>query len=81
MKVELHIDEIVLDGFGLGSERVSAAVNRELERILAQKGLPSLQVPRHDLRVDGGRTGNNSHNSAQTVGEHVARAVRGGLDK
>lgn len=56
MKIELHIERLVLDGVGFERGRTAqlqAAVAAELTRLLSERGLPTLQagaVPRVDAR-------------------------------
>src|SRR5215469_16454367 len=39
--IKLHIEELVLHGFGRGEHRrIGAAVRRELERLISEQGIP-----------------------------------------
>jgi hypothetical protein len=80
--VRVDIGELVLDGFGRGvdPERVSAAFQKELARLLRDRGVP--------LAADGaGRTLDAvaglpplpATASARRLGQELARAVHAGL--
>jgi hypothetical protein len=83
VKINIHIDRLVLDGFDLArSQRplMQEAFERELGRLLLRDGLtselssdvrlPSLQVPA--VQIDNT---NNPH----AFGEQVAQAVHKGI--
>ncbi len=74
-RVELHIDELVLDGFALGDRgRIGDAVETELARLFGQQGVraaASKQVPALDagsFRVDASR-------KPEMIGRQVARQI------
>lgn len=83
MRIELHIERLVLEGVPLGSaeaERVRGAVARELERMLASamptdgllqsRALPWVGAPVLTLHP-GERP--------ETLGRHIAGCVLGGI--
>lgn len=81
MKIDLHIEELVLEGFPKGDRhRIGAAVEAELARLLSEQGLPQglgqgLDVP----RIDGGSFEMARGMRAEGVGRQVAGAVYGGM--
>jgi hypothetical protein len=79
--VELHIEELVLHGFSPGDRyRVGEAVEQELTRLLADRGVPqSLEGGGEIGHVDGGAIEVAPDSRAQVVGAQVAKAVYGGL--
>jgi hypothetical protein len=83
VKIELHIDELVLDGFSRDERpRVQPAVERELARLVGARGLPA--AARADAAIDrlDGRAGNlSSDASGDAVGTALARALYGALGR
>jgi hypothetical protein len=79
--VEVRIDELVLHGFAPGDRYViGEAVERELARLLGERGVPS------SLGVDsatdeiGGATFNISQKTKPpAIGREIAQAVYGGF--
>ena len=70
--VEVHIDELVLHGFAPGDRRgIGDAVERELARLLAARGLP---VPGADVGVARVSAG-----PAAPTGGAIAEAVYGAI--
>jgi len=80
-KIELNIEELVLHGFAPGDRyRIGEAVEQELTRMLADRGVPkSMEGDREVASVDGGAIEVATGSRAETVGMQVARAVYGGL--
>lgn len=85
MNVNLNIERLVLEGFQLRPgehQLVRAAVERELTRLLSERGVsPQLlqggALPRltaSDMRLDGGE-------SPRQVGAQIAQALYGGIGK
>lgn len=75
--IELHIEELVLEGFAPGDRHlIGAAVQRELTRLLAEQGA---RQPLHNggeiARVDVDRFEQRRGASSDTVGAETARAV------
>ena len=79
--IELNIDELVLHGFAPGDRyRIVEAVEQELTRLLADKGVPqSLERGGEIGHVDGGAFEVAQGSRAQVVGAQVAKAVYRGL--
>lgn len=80
--IELHIEELVLDGFAPASrEQIGAAVQQELARLLTEHGLPSaLSTGREIDRLSAGAIHITSQSKPETTGNQVARSVFGGLN-
>lgn len=83
MNLELEIEELVLDGFPeAGRDRIARAVQRELERLFAEKGVPtSLEAGRDVARIDGGSFEFAPNSSPEAIGAQVARALYGGMSE
>jgi len=81
--IELHIEELVLDGFVHGDRyRIGEAVEQELSRLLADRGVPqSLAEGGEIASVDGGAIEVATGSRAEAVGAQVAKAVYGGLGR
>jgi len=79
--IELHIEELVLHGFSPGDRyRIGEAVEQELTRLLADRGVPqSLAEGGEIASVDGGAFEVAPGARAEVVGVEVAKAVHGGL--
>jgi hypothetical protein len=82
-RVELHIEELVVDGMeGVGtgdSARLGTSVERELGRLIAEQGLP----PRHQqqgrkAQIDAGELMVTGFGATSALGAHIARKVYGG---
>ena len=83
VNAEVHIEELVLEGFAQGDpSQIRDAVGRELVRLLREQGVPSsLSRCREAARLDGGAFQTESGVSAEAVGKQVALTVYGGLRK
>lgn len=83
--VEIHIERLVLEGVSpIDRHRIGAAVERELARLLSERGLPSglegdPSTVRHLRHVDGGSFRRGPVDRPQTVGTRVAEGVYQGL--
>ncbi len=79
--VRLRIDELVLEGFPPGDRhRIAAAVEAELARLFAERGVPaglreSIALP----RVEGGAFELAPPARPEQIGAQVAGAIYGGL--
>ena len=79
--IELHVEELVLEGFA-PSERhaVADAFERELTRLLAEHGLPSdAGANAESPSVDAGSVRLAPGARPHAAGAQIARAVYGGL--
>jgi hypothetical protein len=81
--VDLHIEELVLDGFNPGDRhRIGAAVEAELARLFAERGVsPSLAWGAELATLDGGSFDVAPGAGPEQVGGQVAQAVYGGLNR
>src|SRR5262249_30175456 len=77
--IELHVDELILHGFAPHDRAIiAAAVERELGRILAERGAPPRWAQGADVaRLDGGSFSMAPGAGADAVGAQVARAIYG----
>lgn len=75
--VAVHIEELVLHGFApRDRRRIAAAVERELTRLLSEKGIPrSLRKNLAVEQVSGGAFHANGQVKPQTTGTLIARTV------
>lgn len=75
--VELHIEELVLDGFALGERyAIGEAVERELRQLLGERGIPSSLQSENATDELRGQTFNAAHNAKPPmVGRQIANAV------
>jgi hypothetical protein len=82
-KVELHIDELVLEGFSPEDRyRIGEALERELTRLFEERGVPgSLTSEREIESINGGSFEAARGERAERVGAQVAGAVYGGMKR
>jgi hypothetical protein len=77
--VQLHIEELVLYGFGSGdAQGIARGVESELRRLVSLEPLT-----RHESvdRIDGGAFRVRSGAKPLRVGEQIAGAIHGGLNR
>jgi hypothetical protein len=81
--IEIHIEELVLDGFEQADRhRIAEAAKRELTRLFTERGIPpSLARGGEINRLEGGTFQTAPASGPETIGAKVARAVYGGLKK
>ena len=74
--IELHIEELVLDGFS-GRDRfaIGDALQEELSRLIAEKGLSEIQGPASIDHVKAGSFPAAPDTREKALGTEVARAV------
>jgi len=79
--IELNIEELVLHGFSPSDRhRIGEAVEQELTRLLADRGVPlSLEGGGEIANMDGGAFEVAQGSRTQVVGAQVAKAVYRGL--
>ncbi len=81
--VRLRIDELVLEGFPAGDRyRIAAAVETELARLFAERGVPaglgeSMALP----RLDAGAFEVAPGARPEQIGAQIAVALYGGLTR
>jgi hypothetical protein len=83
--IELHIEELVLQGFAPGDRlAIRDAVERELGRLIGQNAMPGLDVSRRQSvaieRLDAGTFHVQANARPQAIGGQVAKAVFEGLN-
>lgn len=78
-RIDLHIEKLVLNGFRTGDgERIRAAVQQELSRLLAARGIsesPALDAS--CTRLKGGQIKIEPEMSAAAAGRQIALAIYG----
>lgn len=80
MRIHLHIDELVLDGFPPISRRgIAAATEAELARLLAEGGAPTGLQAGAVARLDGGSFDLAPQAGPEAIGAQVAQAVYRGM--
>ncbi len=81
--IKLHIEELVLDGFGAGDRyRIADSVERELTRLFAEQGVPQSLIQGGEIeRLDGGAFETARGSRPEAIGAKVARAVYGGMKR
>jgi len=81
MNIELHIEELALHGFAPGDRyRIGEAVERELQRLLAEQGAPALFSGPVDLtRIDAGAFNMKPDANSEMIGVQVAQAIYSGM--
>ncbi len=82
-RLELHIEELVLEGFSQGDKhRIGEALQMELTRLLEERGVPgSLSSSQVIEALKGGSFQVASGSGAEKIGAQAARAVYGGLKR
>ena len=79
MKVELHIDELILEGVpGYQREQIAAAIQQALTALVAEHGLPPNWQPGASLAALTQQVQPGSRPEA--IGQQVARAILGGMN-
>ena len=78
--VRVHIEELVLDGFAPSDRyRIGEAVERELARVLAERGVPpSFLAGSEHARLDGGAFDLTPGLAPEAIGDRIAQSVYGG---
>jgi hypothetical protein len=80
-EIELHIEELVLDGFAHADRyRIGDTFERELSRLLSEQGVPSALVADGlQTHLDAGACRIAAGSTAEHIGAQLAQAVYGGL--
>ncbi len=81
--VEVHIGELVLEGFpSMDQTQVGAVVQQELSRLFAEGGVPAGLARQGGIAgLDGGDFQLVPDSNAQAIGSRIAQAVYGGLSR
>lgn len=79
--IDLHIEELVLDGFPPGDRhRIGAALERELTRLLTERGAPAGWAGGGEVpRLDGGTFEAKPGARPERVGAQIASSVFRGM--
>ncbi|WP_211719636.1 hypothetical protein, partial [Nocardiopsis sp. MG754419] len=77
--IRVEVGELVLDGFRVDPERVSAAFERELTRLVERHGVPLAADGPLTLDALSGLPPLPAGLSARRLGQELARAVHEGL--
>ncbi|NJD75635.1 MAG: hypothetical protein FIB08_00875 [Candidatus Methanoperedens sp.] len=81
--IELHIEELVLDGFSPGDHlAISESVERELSRMFAEQESP--QLMEQSGKIESLQTGKfdiKENSKDDVIGVQLARTIYGGLKK
>lgn len=85
MKINVHIDRLVLEGLDITSDRsplLQRAVETELTRLLTGGGLaPSLAQGVALPRIAAGNIEFNDGNNPAPLGQQIAQSVYGGISR
>lgn len=81
MKVHLEIGELVLEGFEYHDhKRIASAMQRELARLISQRGLANAQGVRDRVEgLEGPSFTVPRDRNPRTIGEEIARSVYRGM--
>ena len=81
--VDLHIDELVLNGFAPADRyTIGEAVERELARLFSEHGVPPAISERGETaHLDIGAFELVPGSNGRTIGVELAKAIYGGLDQ
>ena len=80
--VDLHIGELVFHGVAAGDpDRIARATERELARLLTDRGLPSLPASGTHAVLEGGTIEVVPGASSEVIGVRLARAILEGLSR
>lgn len=83
MNIELYIDNLVLHGLAYDDRYlIGTAIERELNRLFAERGAPPLLAREGDFsRLDGGVFDTTPGAKAELVGMQVAQKIYGSLNQ
>lgn len=74
--VELHIDELVLQGFAASDRyRIAAAIEQELAQLVREHGLPAAIEAGSIAALNAGGFDVAANATPRAIGKHVAQAV------
>ncbi|MFF3785795.1 hypothetical protein [Streptomyces sp. NPDC001933] len=78
-EIRIDVGELVLDGFRVDPDRVSASFERELSRLVREHGVPLAADGALVLEALSGLPPLPAGLSARRLGQELARAVHAGL--
>ncbi len=81
--VELHIEELVLQGFAPGDRyRIADSLGHALERLFLNRGIPPGLAEDGEVEaINAGSLGVVPHAKPEAIGDQVAQAVYEGLTR
>ncbi|HEY1630533.1 MAG TPA: hypothetical protein VGF56_04420 [Rhizomicrobium sp.] len=82
MKIELHIDRLVLEGLPISTAKraaLGAAIERELTRLIAAGGLNARRS--HDARIAAPAFRFRAGAKPDAMGRQIAKSIYGGIAK
>jgi SpoVK/Ycf46/Vps4 family AAA+-type ATPase len=81
--IELHIDELVLDGFeNYNAHQIGSAIEQEITRLLQEQGLPAGFYSNIDVEhLNAGKFSMQPEAKAGSVGNNIAHSVYKGLQR
>jgi hypothetical protein len=80
--LQLHIEQLVLHGFGTDRHRIAAALQQELTRLLTEQGIPpalanSSEIPHINISANQIPAGAK----AETIGTQLAQSIYSKLNQ
>ncbi len=80
-RIDLHIDELVLEGIDpRDRQKIATALERELARLLRERSIPALlQSSREIESIDAGAVELSARMGAEGLGAQAGRAVYRGM--
>jgi hypothetical protein len=80
-RIEVHIEELVIDGLGaLDGNTIGRWTRSELSRLIAERGLPAFATQAGGVaKINAGSFRMRGGEHAEEIGPRVARAVWEGL--
>ena len=81
--LELHIQELVLEGFSPHDRyRIAQALERELSRLVTENGMPAAwSADKAQTSLDSGAFKVSQNSTPESIGAQVAQTVYGGSVK
>lgn len=79
--LELHIEELILQGFpGCDRDRMGSVITQELTRLLTEQGIPrSFQQSNQSVRLPGGSFEVTTGSRVEVAGAEIAQKIYGGF--
>lgn len=82
-EIELSIDELIMEGFEIRDHyRFGQALQNELQRLFAERGIPaSLSTSARIANLDGGTVPTTQNAGSENLGIQVANTLYRGISK
>ena len=79
--LELHIEELILQGFpGCDRDRMGSVITQELTRLFTEQGIPrSFQQRDQSVRLPGGSFEVTTGSRVEVAGAEIAQKIYGGF--